>query len=105
LTSRIRVRDAFAALAVARQAAEKAEHVGLPSEVFALEGFVLGMMAKHVASARRFFFATCLKQWPPYAGRQSLSVIGGTFGILKLTTVEPVTRICTRSLSAYNKRP
>src|SRR4029077_2212207 len=47
LTYRIRVRDGFAALALAREAAEKAEHVGLLSEVFALEGFVLAMMAKH----------------------------------------------------------
>jgi DNA-binding CsgD family transcriptional regulator/tetratricopeptide (TPR) repeat protein len=47
LTSRIRVRDALAALALAREAAEKAEHVGLRSEIFALEGFVLAMMAKH----------------------------------------------------------
>jgi ATP/maltotriose-dependent transcriptional regulator MalT len=47
LTSRIRVRDALAALALAREAAEKAEHVGLLSQIFALEGFVLAMMAKH----------------------------------------------------------
>src|SRR5262249_27931980 len=47
LTSRIRVRDGFAALALAREAAEKADHVSLLSEIFALEGFVLAMMAKH----------------------------------------------------------
>jgi tetratricopeptide (TPR) repeat protein len=41
LTSRIRVRDAFAALALAREAAEKAENVGLLSQILALEGFVL----------------------------------------------------------------
>jgi tetratricopeptide (TPR) repeat protein len=34
-------------LALAREAAEKAEHVGLLSEIFALEGFILAMMAKH----------------------------------------------------------
>jgi tetratricopeptide (TPR) repeat protein len=47
LTYRIRVRDGFAALALAREAAEKAEHVGLLSEIFAFEGFILAMMAKH----------------------------------------------------------
>jgi tetratricopeptide (TPR) repeat protein len=44
---RIRLRDALAALALAREAAEKAEHVGLLSQIFALEGYVLAMMAKH----------------------------------------------------------
>jgi DNA-binding CsgD family transcriptional regulator/tetratricopeptide (TPR) repeat protein len=53
LTSRIRVRDGFAALARAREAAEKAEHVGLLSEIFALEGFVLAMMAKHDEARER----------------------------------------------------
>jgi DNA-binding CsgD family transcriptional regulator/tetratricopeptide (TPR) repeat protein len=47
LTYRIRVRDGFAALALAREAAEKAEHVGLLSEIFAFEGYILAMMAKH----------------------------------------------------------
>jgi DNA-binding CsgD family transcriptional regulator len=47
LAWRIRLRDGLAALALARDAAEKAEHVDLLSEIFALEGFVLGMMAKH----------------------------------------------------------
>src|SRR4029077_19983097 len=47
MTSRIRLRDALAALGLARDAAEKAEHVGLLSEIFALEGFVLAMMGKH----------------------------------------------------------
>ena len=47
LTYRIRVRDGFAALALARKAAEKAEHVGLLSEIFAFEGFILAMMGKH----------------------------------------------------------
>jgi DNA-binding CsgD family transcriptional regulator/tetratricopeptide (TPR) repeat protein len=53
LTSRIRVRDAFAALALAREAAEKAEHVALLSQIFALEGFVLAMMAKHDQARER----------------------------------------------------
>ncbi|MBV8278001.1 MAG: hypothetical protein JO170_22435, partial [Verrucomicrobia bacterium] len=47
MTYRIRVRDGFAALALARKAAEKAEHVGLLSEIFAFEGFMLAMMGKH----------------------------------------------------------
>jgi DNA-binding CsgD family transcriptional regulator/tetratricopeptide (TPR) repeat protein len=47
LAWRIRLRDGLAALALARDSAEKVEHVGLLSEIFALEGFVLGMMAKH----------------------------------------------------------
>jgi tetratricopeptide (TPR) repeat protein len=47
MTSRIRLRDALAALGLARDAAEKAEHVGLLSEIFALEGFVLAMMGRH----------------------------------------------------------
>jgi tetratricopeptide (TPR) repeat protein len=47
LIYRIRVRDGLTALAFAREAAEKAEHVGLLSESFALEGFALAMMAKH----------------------------------------------------------
>jgi tetratricopeptide (TPR) repeat protein len=47
LTYRIRVRDGLTALALAREAAEKAKHVGLLSEIFALEGFALAMMAKH----------------------------------------------------------
>jgi DNA-binding CsgD family transcriptional regulator/tetratricopeptide (TPR) repeat protein len=47
LAWRIRLRDGLAALAHAREAAERAEHVGLRSEIFALEGFVLAMMAKH----------------------------------------------------------
>ena len=47
LAWRIRLRDGLAALALAREAAEKAEHVGLLAEIFALEGFVLAMMAKH----------------------------------------------------------
>jgi DNA-binding CsgD family transcriptional regulator/tetratricopeptide (TPR) repeat protein len=47
LAFRIRLRDGLAALALAREAAEKAEHVGLLSEIFALEGFVLAMMGKH----------------------------------------------------------
>jgi DNA-binding CsgD family transcriptional regulator len=53
LTSRIRVRDAFAALALAREAAEKAENVGLLSQILALEGFVLAMMAKHDEARER----------------------------------------------------
>ncbi len=47
LTYRIRVREGFAAVALAREAAEKAEHVGLLSEIFAFEAFILAMMAKH----------------------------------------------------------
>ena len=47
LTYRIRVREAFAAVALAREAAEKAEHVGLLSEIFAFEGLILAMMARH----------------------------------------------------------
>jgi len=47
LTYRIRTRDGLAALALAREAAENAEHVGLLSEILALEGFALAMMAKH----------------------------------------------------------
>jgi tetratricopeptide (TPR) repeat protein len=48
LTYRFRIfRDGLAALALARQAAEEAEHVGLLSEIFAWEGFILGMMGKH----------------------------------------------------------
>jgi DNA-binding NarL/FixJ family response regulator/tetratricopeptide (TPR) repeat protein len=47
LTYRIRVRDGLAALTLAREAAEKAEHVGLLSKIFALEGFILAMMARH----------------------------------------------------------
>ena len=48
LTYRFRVfRDGLAALALARQAAEEAGHVGLLSEIFAWEGFILGMMGKH----------------------------------------------------------
>lgn len=47
LTSRIRLRDGLAALGLAREAAERAEHVGLLSEIFGLEGFVLGMMGNH----------------------------------------------------------
>jgi tetratricopeptide (TPR) repeat protein len=47
LAWRIRLRDGLAALALAREAAEKAEHVGLLSEIFALEAFVLAMMGKH----------------------------------------------------------
>jgi DNA-binding CsgD family transcriptional regulator/tetratricopeptide (TPR) repeat protein len=47
MTSRIRLRDALAALGLARDAAEKAEHVGFLSEIFALEGFVLAMMGRH----------------------------------------------------------
>ena len=47
LASRIRLRDGLAALALAREAAEKAEDVGLLSEIFGLEGFVLGMMGNH----------------------------------------------------------
>ena len=35
-----RVRDAFAALALAREAAEKTRHVGLLSEILAFEGFI-----------------------------------------------------------------
>jgi len=47
-----------------REAAEKAEHVSLLSEIFALEGFILAMMAKHDEARARvniFFFATCFK--------------------------------------------
>jgi DNA-binding CsgD family transcriptional regulator/tetratricopeptide (TPR) repeat protein len=47
MASRIRLQDGLAALALARDAAEKAEHVGLLSEIFALEGFVLAMTGKH----------------------------------------------------------
>ena len=47
LAGRIRLRDGLAALAHARDAAEKAQHAGLLSEIFALEGFVLAMMGKH----------------------------------------------------------
>ena len=47
LAHRIRVREAFAALALAREAAEKARHVGLLSEILAFEGFILAMMGKH----------------------------------------------------------
>jgi DNA-binding CsgD family transcriptional regulator len=47
LASRIRARDAFAALAPAREAAEKARHVGLISEILAFEGFIFSMMGKH----------------------------------------------------------
>jgi tetratricopeptide (TPR) repeat protein len=47
LAHRIRVRDAFAALALAREAAEKARHVGLLSEILAFEGFIFAMMGKH----------------------------------------------------------
>jgi ATP/maltotriose-dependent transcriptional regulator MalT len=48
LTYRFRVfRDGLAALTLARRAAEEAEHVGLLSEIFAWEGFILGMMGKH----------------------------------------------------------
>jgi DNA-binding CsgD family transcriptional regulator len=47
LAWRIRLRDGLAALALARDAAEEAEHVGLLSEIFALKGFVLAMMGKH----------------------------------------------------------
>jgi len=47
LTSRIRLREGLAALALAREAAERAQHVGLLSEIFGLEGFVLGMMGNH----------------------------------------------------------
>jgi DNA-binding CsgD family transcriptional regulator/tetratricopeptide (TPR) repeat protein len=53
LTSRIRLRDGLAALALARDAAEKAEHVGLLSEISALEGFVLAMMGKHDEAQER----------------------------------------------------
>jgi tetratricopeptide (TPR) repeat protein len=48
LTYRFRVfRDGSAALALARQAAEEAEHVGLLSEILASEGWILAMMGKH----------------------------------------------------------
>jgi DNA-binding CsgD family transcriptional regulator len=47
LASRIRLRDGLAALALARETAEKADHVGLLSEILSLEGFVLGMMGNH----------------------------------------------------------
>ena len=48
LTYRFRVfRDGLAALALARQAAEAAEHMGLLSEILAWEGFILAMMGKH----------------------------------------------------------
>ena len=47
-SARFRVfRDGLAALALARQAAEEAEHVGLLSEILAWEGFTLAMMGKH----------------------------------------------------------
>jgi tetratricopeptide (TPR) repeat protein len=48
LTYRFRVfRDELAALALARQAAEEAEHVGLLSEILVWEGFTFAMMGKH----------------------------------------------------------
>jgi DNA-binding CsgD family transcriptional regulator/tetratricopeptide (TPR) repeat protein len=48
LTYRFRhFRDGLTALGLARHAAEEAEHVGLLSEIFAWEGFTLGMMGKH----------------------------------------------------------
>src|SRR5262249_42878946 len=47
LIYRIRVRDGLTALALAREAAEKIQQVGLLSEIFALEGFALAMMGKH----------------------------------------------------------
>jgi DNA-binding NarL/FixJ family response regulator/tetratricopeptide (TPR) repeat protein len=53
LAWRIRLRDALATLALAREAAEKAKHVGLLSEILALEGFVLAMMGKHDEAQER----------------------------------------------------
>jgi DNA-binding CsgD family transcriptional regulator/tetratricopeptide (TPR) repeat protein len=47
LASRIRAREAFAALALAREAAEQARDVGLLSEILAFEGFIFAMMGKH----------------------------------------------------------
>jgi DNA-binding CsgD family transcriptional regulator/tetratricopeptide (TPR) repeat protein len=47
LTYRIRPRDGIAALALAREAAEKAKHLGLLSEILSFEGLILAMMAKH----------------------------------------------------------
>jgi DNA-binding CsgD family transcriptional regulator/tetratricopeptide (TPR) repeat protein len=47
LASRIRAREAFAALALAREAAEQARDVGLLSEILAFEGFIFSMMGKH----------------------------------------------------------
>src|SRR4029077_4241027 len=47
LAYRIRVREAFSALTLAREAAEKARHVALLSEILAFEGFILATMGQH----------------------------------------------------------
>jgi hypothetical protein len=82
LAWRIRLRDGLAALALARDTAEKAEHVGLLSEIFALEGFVLAMMAKHDEAQVRVdcSLELALNKWPSHASRHSLSPIGGPSG-------------------------
>src|SRR4029077_4413126 len=104
LTYRIRVRDGFAALALAREAAEKAEHVGLLSEIFAFEGYILAMMAKHDEARARVdsSLQLALNNNLPMQAAIAYRVLAD-FGISKLTTLGPATRNCTRSLSADNK--
>jgi hypothetical protein len=91
-------------LPLAREAAEKAEHVGLLSEVLAFEGFTFAMMGKHDEARARVdsSLQLALNNNLPMQAAIAYRVLADLRDF-KADYAGLATRNCTRSLSADDK--
>jgi len=90
-------------VALAREAAEKAEHVGLLSEIFAFEAFILAMMAKHDEARARVDCSLQLALNNIFLCKPRGPIAYCGPSDFKADYAGAATRNCTRSLSADNK--